>query len=96
MLVSGAPPSEGSVNATLSVPFPAVTELMIGASGTVRGVTAELGSDGSDAPMALSARTRNTYAVPFVRPLTIAAVVVEPVASQSDHVDPPSVERLDS
>ena len=43
-------------------------------------------------PTALTAATRNTYEVPFVRPVTVNEVEVDPVAAATVHVLPASEE----
>jgi len=48
-----------------------VAETFVGASGTVRGVTAFESLDGAPAPIAFLATTRNVYAVPFVKPVIV-------------------------
>ena len=62
---------------------PGTADAPVGAPGTVRGVTGELGADGNPSPAALVAMTVNVYDVPFVSPVTVqdnAAVL---------HVAPP-------
>ena len=55
-----APPLEaGAVQATVTEPLPAVTELTVGAPGTVRGVTAAEGAEAGPVPTALVAVTVN-------------------------------------
>ena len=56
----------------------------------VRGVTA---ADWPNAPvtLALSAATWNTYAVPFVRPVTVALVAVDVPSTNRFHELPPSL-----
>jgi len=51
----------------------------VGAPGTVNGVTAVLLADAALVPMLFVAFTLNVTGVPFVRPLTVAVVVVAPV-----------------
>jgi len=41
-------------------------------TGTALGVTAALAADGAEVPTALEAVTVNVYAVPLVRPVTVA------------------------
>jgi hypothetical protein len=60
--------------ATRSWPTPGVIEAIVGAPGTVRGVTLLDGADAIDGPVALVAVTVNVYAVPFARPLTVIEV----------------------
>jgi len=57
--------------------------------GTVRGVD-ELDVDEFELlPATFFANTRRTYAVPFVRPVTVTEVAVDVVlAAQAVHVDP--------
>ena len=60
----------------------------VGASGTVRGVT---GSDFSEYPpdfAAFTAATRNVYAVPFFKPVTVVAATAETESSNTEHVVP--------
>jgi hypothetical protein len=71
--VIGEPPSlAGGVHDTPTWVFPGTTATAVGAPGTVRGVTAALATDTADVPAALVAVTVNVYAVPFVRPVTVA------------------------
>jgi hypothetical protein len=58
------------VKATVACPLPAVAEVIAGAPGTVRGVTALEGADAGPVPALFDAVTVNVYAVPFDRPLT--------------------------
>jgi len=60
----------------------------IGAPGTVLGVVAALASDSGEVPIALVAVTVKVYAVPLVRPVTVAVVapVVLTVAPSGDAV----------
>jgi hypothetical protein len=56
-------------------------------------VTWPLNVTGSPAPADDSPDTRNRYAVPFVRPVTVAAPVADPVSAIAVvQVDPPSVD----
>ncbi|CAB5028007.1 unannotated protein [freshwater metagenome] len=60
----------------------------VGAPGTVRGVT---GSDFSEYPpdfAAFTAATRNVYAVPFFKPVTVVAATAETESSNTEHVVP--------
>ena len=61
----------------------------LGAEGVVRGVTDADTAEGVLRPAAFCARTLNTYAVPFARPVTVADVVVEtPSVYVSQEVPP--------
>ena len=77
-MIAEPPLLAGAVNATLALALPAVTVPIVGAPGTVRGVTdAEL--DAALDPTALFALTVQAYALPFVRPVTTIGLDV-PVA----------------
>jgi hypothetical protein len=51
----------------------------VGACGVVAGVTADEADDDEPVPMALVAATVKVYAVPLVRPVTVAWVVPAPL-----------------
>jgi hypothetical protein len=73
----GEPPFElGAVHETTAEASPTeeITTL-IGASGTVNGVTAADAVDAEPAPDAFVALTVKVYEVPFVRPVTVQLVV---------------------
>jgi hypothetical protein len=61
----------GGVNEIVTCPFPATALTLVGASGMVVGVTAELATELVLVPAALLAVTVNVYAVPFVSPVTV-------------------------
>ena len=69
---------------------PAVPIIPVGAAAVVRGVTA---ADWPNAPSpaAFTALTWNTYAVPFVRPVTVALVAVDVPSANRFHELPPSL-----
>ena len=81
--VIGEPPLlTGAVHDTWAWPLPAVAVTPVGAPGIVElGVTAVLGADALEVPVALVAVTVNVYAVPLVRPDTVelTPVVLRPV-----------------
>jgi hypothetical protein len=54
--------------------LPAVAVTAVGAPGTVAGVTLLEASDAALVPTAFVAVTVNVYAVPLVRPVTVAVV----------------------
>ena len=60
--------------------LPAVAVTAVGAPGTVNGVTAALADDAREEPAALVAVTVNVYAVPLIRPVTVAVVAPVVVA----------------
>jgi hypothetical protein len=74
--VIAAPPlNAGALQLTVAWPDPAaVADTLVGASGTVRGVTALESMDCAPVPIAFFAATRNVYAVPFVKLLTVVCV----------------------
>ena len=68
----GDPPSfVGAVKATETVVLPAVAVPMVGASGTVAGVTLFEAADGGLSPTALVATTVQVTGTPLVRPVTV-------------------------
>ena len=73
--VTGDPPSlAGAVHDTPAWACPPVAVTAVGAPGTVRGVTAALAPDDAEAPAELAAVTVNVYAVPLLKPVTVAEV----------------------
>lgn len=67
-----APPLlAGDVNATVACPFPPTAITLVGAPGTVRGVTAPEALLESPVPAALVAVTLKVYGVPFARFVTV-------------------------
>ena len=61
----------GGVNVTVACPFPLVAVPMVGASGTVAGVTALLVPEEILVPYAFVAVTVNVYVVPLVSPVMV-------------------------
>ena len=68
----------GGVKLTLAWALPPVAITLVGAPGTVAGVTLLDGVDGRLGPAALVATTVKVYAVPFVRPVIVCVVDVVP------------------
>jgi hypothetical protein len=68
----------GAVKVTLACVLPGKAAALVGAPGTVAGVTLFDASDGALEPTALVATTVNVYAVPFTRPVTTCDVPVPP------------------
>jgi hypothetical protein len=66
----------GAVQLTVAWAFPAVAVTAVGAPGSVAGVTLFEGAEAGPEPFTLAAVTVKVYAVPFVRPVTVAVVVV--------------------
>ena len=77
----------GAVKVIVASPLPRVAVPIVGASGTVAGVTALLALDTVLVPTALLAVTVNVYAVPLVRPVIV--IGEEPPAA----VKPPVFEE---
>ena len=63
---------EGAVKLTVAWASPATAVTLVGAPGTVAGVTGGLeASDAVEFPSALVATTVKVYGVPFVKPVTV-------------------------
>jgi hypothetical protein len=70
--IIGEPPFDtGAVNEIVASPLPLVAVPIVGASGTVAGVTELLVLDEILVPNAFVAVTVNVYVVPFVKPVTV-------------------------
>jgi hypothetical protein len=68
----------GALKVTLAVVLPGVAVTLVGAPGTVAGVTLFDGVEGALEPAALVATTVNVYEVPFVRPVMVCVVLALP------------------
>ena len=100
-MIADPPLLAGAVNVTLACALPAVAVPMVGAPGTVAGVTLLDVLDAGPVPTALVAVTVKVYAVPLVSPLTVIDVhgaVQLPVIPDGDEVavyavivEPPSL-----
>jgi hypothetical protein len=84
------PPSlAGAVKVTIACALPRVAVPIVGAPGTVAGVTLFDAADAGPAPTALVAFTVNVYAVPFASPVTVMEVhgaVHDPVMAEGEEV----------
>jgi hypothetical protein len=60
---------------------PVAADTDVGAFGSVKGVTEDEFVEYDPVPTAFLAATLNTYAVPFVNPVTVTEVVVETVSA---------------
>ena len=76
----------GAVKLTDALVFPGVAVPIVGAPGTVTGVTLLDAAEADPVPTPLVAVTVNVYAVPLVSPVTVMGLV-EPVP-----VNPPGLE----
>jgi hypothetical protein len=73
--VIGDPPSlADAVHVTVACPSSAAAVTDVAIPGTVKGVTAFDGVEAGPVPSELVGRTVNVYAVPAVRPVTLAFV----------------------
>ncbi len=69
----GLPPSDcGGVHDTTADASPGLAETAVGGSGRVAGTTGVDEVDTGPVPTAFVAVTVNVYAVPFVKPVTVA------------------------
>lgn len=78
----------GAVQDSESCVSPAAADSDVGAAGTARGVALLDAAEKLPVPTLFTAATRNTYAVPFVRPVTVALVPVDVPSENVVHVDP--------
>ena len=75
------------MKATLACVLPGLAVPIVGAPGTVAGVTLFDEADAAPVPIALVAVTVKVYAVPLVNPVTVQGVAVQPLL-----VKPPGLE----
>ena len=68
------PLNAGADHESVTCSLAAVAVALNGASGTVRGITAEEFAEFDPVPAELTAATLNTYEVPLVRPVIVADV----------------------
>ena len=85
-MIAEPPLLDGALHVNDTCVLPAVPATDVGAPGTVRGVT-ELDEAVTPVPTAFVALTRNVYAVPFVKPVTVAEAVVEVPSANTVHVE---------
>ena len=82
----------GEVHVNATCAFPATPARFVGAPGAPTGVRAALFDEYAPRPASFVAATRNTYAVPFVKPVTVTEAVAETVSLNVVHVEPLSLE----
>ena len=87
-MIADPPLLTGAVHVKETCVLPAVPATLVGAPGTVRGVTADDAVETVPVPAALDALTRNVYAVPFVKPVTVAEVDVDVPSANTVYVEP--------
>ena len=76
-MIALPPVPAGAVQLTATCALPVTPATAVGASGVVNGVTAVDTTEYVPVPEAFTAATRNVYAVPFVRPVTVHDAVDE-------------------
>jgi hypothetical protein len=76
-VIADPPSLDGAVNDTLACASPFVAVPIVGAPGTVDGVTELEAELARPVPLALVAVTVKVYAVPLVRPVTVIGLAVE-------------------
>ena len=86
-MIAEPPLLAGAVQVKATCALPAVPDTDVGAPGGAAGVT-ELEDAELPRPTALIAVTRNVYAVPFVKPVTVVEVVADVPSANIVHVDP--------
>ena len=87
-MIAEPPLLEGAVHVSETCALPAVPATDVGAPGGDTGVTADDAVDTVPVPAALVALTLNVYAVPLVKPVTVAAAVVDVPSVNVVHVVP--------
>jgi hypothetical protein len=90
--VTTDPPVPPAVHDNATCVLPPTPLTAVGAPGVVYGVTDAESADAGPVPAALTAETRNTYAVPLVSPVTVADAVADVPSSNVVHVTPASDE----
>jgi hypothetical protein len=71
VVIDSPPVFPGGVKVIVASPFPAVAVPIVGASGTLTGVTELLATEAVLVPTAFVAFTENVYAVPLLNPVTV-------------------------
>src|SRR6188768_365962 len=85
--VMGEPPFDaGGVKRNVTCPLPGTVAPIVGAPGTVAGVTLFDGADASPVPIEFVAVTVKVYALPLVRPVTVIGDVA-PLATMPPGAD---------
>ena len=76
-MIADPPLLTGSLHVKDTDALPAVPATEVGAPGGAAGVTADDAVETDPVPAALVALTRKVYAVPFVKPVTVAEADVD-------------------
>ena len=88
-MIADPPLLTGALHVKATDVLPAVPATEVGAPGTVRGVPAD-DVPVAPVPAAFVALTRNVYAVPFAKPVTVAEATVDVPSAKIAH-DTPSL-----
>ena len=86
-MIAEPPLLEGAVHVSDTCVLPADPDTLVGAPGTVRGVT-ELEVPVAPVPEAFVALTRNVYAVPLTKLVTVALAVIDVPSAKVAHEVP--------
>jgi hypothetical protein len=78
-VIAEPPLLAGALKLTVACALPGVAVPMVGAPGTVAGVTLFDAAEGALVPTTLAAVTVNVYAVPLVRPVTVIGPQAAPL-----------------
>ena len=87
-MIADPPLLAGALHVNDTCVLPAVPATDVGAPGVVRGVTEPDAVETVPVPAALVALTRNVYAVPFVKPVTVALAAVDVPSANTVYVVP--------
>ena len=87
-MIAEPPLFTGALHVKATDALPAVPATEVGAPGTVRGVTADDAVETVPVPAVFVALTRNVYAVPFVKPVTVAEADVDVPSANTVYVVP--------
>lgn len=79
------------VHETCTELSPRTAVTAVGATGKPAGITAVVGSDATDEPVAFCAVTTNVYEIALVRPVTVHVSGLRSTPITVTHVKPPGV-----
>ena len=86
-MIADPPLLAGALHVNETCVLPAVPATEVGALGTVRGVT-DPDVAVAPVPIVFTALTRNVYAVPFTKPVTVALAAVDVPSANVAHEIP--------
>ena len=87
-MIADPPLLTGALHVNETCVLPAVPDTLVGVPGVVTGVTAAETVDVAPVPAVLDALTRNVYAVPFVKPVTVVEAEVDVPSANTVYVEP--------